>query len=133
MTTPTRAASLLSAGLLLALHAAAQDALPPDRPAPAPAVAPLSAPISEAARLYRAAAEPRTVSKPQSQLQRPLVAKERDPERTWKDNIAYRADQPDHGACPLSFTLGGDLDEHGYKGVRLFGSTHTLAAPRGER
>jgi hypothetical protein len=58
---------------------------------------------------------------------------ESDPARAWKDHMAASARRDDEGdGCLLSFTLGGDLDIRGYKGVRLFGATRTLSLPRKE-
>jgi hypothetical protein len=75
-----------------------------------------------AADLYRRAAEPKTP---------PLRVVRRDPAREWKDNMVnrIREERRDDDACLLSFSLGGDLEIRGYKGVRLFGTTRTLSRP----
>ncbi len=50
------------------------------------------------------------------------------PARLWNDNT-MRRDEREHLDCALSFGIAGDLSFKGYKGLRLFGTSHTLSAP----
>ncbi len=52
-------------------------------------------------------------------------------ESEWRNNMVARNNQ-ENLDCPLSFGIGGDLSAKGYKGLRLFGATHTLSRPAGK-
>ncbi|HAT33733.1 MAG TPA: hypothetical protein DCW29_23690 [Janthinobacterium sp.] len=53
-------------------------------------------------------------------------------EREWKDNMMSRDGAAEAYDCALSVGIGGDLSTSGYKGLRLFGKTHTLSRPDGK-
>lgn len=133
-----RLAAALALPALASTPAAAQTAAPGFDPAflaasvAAPAAAcaggacvlrrPDAAPTASlASDLYRKAPEPRPA----------LRVGTSNPQRDWKDNMV-RDEHEDNDFCLLGFSLGGDLDLKGFKGVRLFGASHTVQRPSGK-
>jgi hypothetical protein len=76
---------------------------------------------SLASDLYRKAPEPSPA----------LRVGTSNPQRDWKDNMV-RDEHEDNDFCLLGFSLGGDLDLKGFKGIRLFGASHTVQRPTGK-
>lgn len=89
--------------------------------------------LPAAAQTAAQAAKPATVALYGKTAVRPDLLRDPDAgaKSEWRNNMVARNNQ-ENLDCPLSFGIGGDLGAKGYKGLRLFGTTHTLSRPAGK-